>query len=151
MFKIHTNDGVTSRVDLSDEDQAKLWLQRFKQPAFQETITGISVLRKCSGHFRCGQCNRKAHKIVCPTCGNVEDGAVCGTGVQYSLSKPIDFDRVFYYAEHISPDVEAKIRGGERITCFADGVKVSMMVHACQSAARISLTKTGKQRYNPYA
>jgi len=67
------------------------------------------------------------------------------------LSRPTEFERVFYVAERIEPDRDARLRGGERIICFADGVKVSMMVHACQSAVRISLTKTGKQRYNPYA
>jgi len=151
MFKVHTNDGLTTRLDLTDEKQAAEWVQQLKDSKCQESITGISIIRKCSGKPRCPSCNRKLQDVRCPSCHQPVDNVICGTGVQYSLSRPAEFERVFYVAERIEPDEDARLRGGERIICFADGVKVSMMVHACQSAARISLTKTGKQRYNPYA
>lgn len=150
MFKIHTNDGITSRIDLSDADQAREWLERLGKSSFQKTITGMSVLRKCNGVFRCSSCNKKFRHITCPACGRQENEAHCRTGVQYSLSKPIDFRDQFYYPERIEPNHEAHIRGGERIVCFVDGVRIVMMAHANQSAVRFSLAKVGKQMYNPY-
>jgi hypothetical protein len=149
LFKIHTKDGITSRVDLSNAERAIHWIQRLKEDSFQNNITGVSVLRKCEGQFRCPSCNKKIQQSSCRLCGRSHHETVCGTNVQYSLSKPIGFQNVFYYVEHIEPDVKSRSHGGERITCFADGVKIVVMVHANQSAARITLTKTGKQIYNP--
>ena len=118
MLKIHTNDGKTARVDLEDEGQAKEWLQRLSDPAFQERITGMTV----------------AHR-----------------GVQYSLPRPLGFREILYLAEHVSPDPERKIKGGERVTCIAGDVRATVMVHRAQRAARVSLLRTGKQRFNPMA
>jgi predicted RNA-binding Zn-ribbon protein involved in translation (DUF1610 family) len=149
LFKIHTNDGLTSRIDLSDEAQAAEWVERSKDPSFQEKITGISIIQKCLGHFKCPKCG-KSNRLVCSHCGQPAQETACGTGIQYSLSKPSDFDKTYYLVERIEPDAQRKIRGGERITCFVGNVKLAMMVHSAQSSARVTLFNTGKQRYNPY-
>ena len=117
MLKVHTNDGLTSRIDLEDEEQAEQWLARLKDPRFQASITGLTVA------FR---------------------------GVQYSLPRPVGFSDVFFLAEHVSPDEVRKIKGGERVFCFSDNVRIGMMVHKAQRAVRITLSKTGRQRFSPY-
>ena len=86
---------------------------------------------------------------MCSNCGHPSKEVTCGTGVQYSLSRPNGYDQVFYLAEHIEPDASIKLRGGEKITCFAGDARVALMAHAGQPAVRITLLKTGKQRYNP--
>lgn len=148
MFKIHTRDGRTAKVDLTDADQAREWLQRFKDTGFQQNITGISVVQRCGGRVRCPNCNRAA-RLVCSNCGHSNNPVTCKTGVQHSLSRPRDFRRVFYHIEYVEPNAEIRLRGGEKIVCFADGVRTTMMSHAGQPAARITLLKTGNQRYNP--
>lgn len=118
MLKIHTNGGTTHRVDLDDEEQARQWLEKLQEPAFQSAITGLTL----------------AHR-----------------GVQYSLPLPRGFSRSHLHAELIQPDPDKKIKGGERIVCAADDIRVSIMVHRAQRAARVAVLKTGKQRYNPMA
>lgn len=148
MLKIHTRDGATTNLDLKDENQAKEWLRRIKQTAFQESVTGITILQKCSGKFRCPQCNR-SRRLVCSYCGRREDRACCDKSIQYSLPRPDGFGQIFYHAEDILPEPMKHIRGGEKITCFVDDIRATLMVHREQPAARVSLLKTGKQRYNP--
>jgi hypothetical protein len=70
-------------------------------------------------------------------------------GVQYSLTRPKGFNRVFFFAEVVEADPELKIKGGERITAQMDETKISLMVHNSQRAARLSAMKTGKLRFNP--
>jgi hypothetical protein len=43
VLKVHTKDGLTSRIDLEDEEQAKEWFARLKEPDFQEGITGLTI------------------------------------------------------------------------------------------------------------
>lgn len=43
MLWVHTADGATARVDLEDEEQARQWLQRLQDPAFNRTVTGLAV------------------------------------------------------------------------------------------------------------
>jgi len=71
------------------------------------------------------------------------------TGVQYSLSRPDGYGDVFYVADHVESEEGSKVRGGERITCFAGETRVAMMVHKGQPSVRVTLLRTGKQRYNP--
>lgn len=71
-------------------------------------------------------------------------------GVLYSFSKPEGFHSASFLAETIPADQERKIKGGERILCFADGVRLGVMVHREQKAVRITLAKTGRQRFNPF-
>lgn len=70
-------------------------------------------------------------------------------GVQYSLPRPRGFNTLSYLAEYVAPDSSKKLKGGERVTCFADDVRVGLMVHKEQRAVRITLTKTGRQRFSP--
>jgi len=149
MLKIHTSDGKTHRVDLSDEEQAKHWLSLLKSSNFQEEVTGVSVVQDCHGRIRCSNC-KKPGKLVCQACGqNVPSNSNTKTGVQYSLSRPDGFDSVFYEVELISPEIGSKIRGGEKVTCFVGNLRATMMVHAGQPSVRVTLLKTGKRRYNP--
>jgi len=68
-------------------------------------------------------------------------------GVSYSLPKPDGFDGVFLFAESIIPD--GRIKGAERIICHAGNVGVVLTAHNGQKAARVNVTRQGKQRYNP--
>jgi hypothetical protein len=70
-------------------------------------------------------------------------------GVQYSLPTPPGFGRVFLFAEQLKPNGAQRFKGGERIVCQADDVRVTLMVHEAQRAARMSLSKIGTQCYNP--
>ncbi len=151
MLKIHTNDGKTHRVDLADEHQAREWLARLKRRDFQESITGISVIQDCQGRLRCPNCKRAGH-LFCRGCDTaVPSESYTRTGVQYSLSRPDGYGPAFYTAEHIEAAPDSKVRGGERINCFIGDSRVTMMVHKGQPSVRITLLKTGKQRYNPFS
>lgn len=70
-------------------------------------------------------------------------------GVQYSLPKPDGFETTFLYAEPILPN--GKIKGGERIICHSGDVGIVLMAHNGHRAARVNVTRQGKQRYNPLA
>ncbi len=147
MIKINTCDGRTELLDLGNEQQAKEWLKILKRLDFQKKITGVSVVQRCNGHFKCSRCNRS--QLVCSNCGQPAHKTVCNTGVQYSLSKPIGFDKAIYHIEQIKPDEKTKTRGGEKVTCLVGDIKATLMIHACQPAAKISLVKVGKQRFDP--
>lgn len=71
-------------------------------------------------------------------------------GVSYSLVRPIGFSQVFFLAEEVAQDPDSKIKGGERITCFADNLRLGVMVHRAQRSVRVAATKVGKQRFNPF-
>jgi len=71
-------------------------------------------------------------------------------GVSYSLVRPTGFSDVFFLAEDVAADPESKIKGGERITCFVDNLRLGLMVHQAQRSVRVSVAKVGRQRYNPY-
>lgn len=116
MLKVHTSDGLTIKVDLSDRVQAKIWLEKLKNPAYQASLSGLTITCK---------------------------------GAQYSLPRPRGFNNIFFHAESIEPDEEHRVKGGERIMCVFDDVRLAMMVHNSQPAARVSIFKTGKQRFNP--
>lgn len=65
-------------------------------------------------------------------------------GVQYSLPRPAGFNGIVYLAEPVNAG-----RGGERLVCQAEAIRATIMVHQEQRAARFSLFKIGRQRYNP--
>lgn len=116
MLKVHTSDGLTSRINLENEEQAKAWLSRLSDPRYQENITGLTIAYR---------------------------------GVQYSLSRPQGFTRLNFLAEQVQPDPKGKVKGGERIFCFSDEVRIGLMVHKEQRAVRVSLVKIGKRRFSP--
>lgn len=70
-------------------------------------------------------------------------------GVLYSLSRPEGFRVISLQAEPVSPVESKGIKGAEKIICFADDVRIEMIVHKRQRAVRINLSKIGKQRFNP--
>lgn len=70
-------------------------------------------------------------------------------GEQYSLSRPAGFTKLFLSAEMLSEEAERRFKGGERIVCQADGVRLSAMIHHGQRAVRLTLVKTGELAYNP--
>lgn len=74
---------------------------------------------------------------------------VSHAGVQYSIPRPTGFEPVSFLAEHLEPNGDRRIKGGQRITLLAGDVRASVMVHREQRAARVSLLRIGKQRYNP--
>lgn len=70
-------------------------------------------------------------------------------GVQYSLPRPTGFKRLWLFAESLDPDTDQRFKGGERIVIQADDMRVVLMAHDAQRAARVSLSKPGTQCYNP--
>lgn len=120
MLRIHTKDGRTTHVDLKDEEQARRLLLKFKSQQFQQTISGISLVQRHNG-----------------------------TSVQYTLPRPEDFGTVFYHAEDAPPNPNTKFKGGEKIVCFVDDVRLTLLVHNEQHSIRIAVKKMGKHTFNP--
>ena len=151
MFRFNTSDGDTFKLDTQDEEQAKRLLRLLKDHSFQQKVTGITVLKRYTRRHRCPdpRCKRPA-KLVCPTCGEIDDGGVFTyTGVQYTLLRPEGFDKVSFSAESLDKEDDTSMKGGERLVCFAGDVQVTIMAHAQQPSTRITLRRIGKQRYNP--
>ena len=146
MFKVHTKDGKTTPVDMSTEEKKNEWLKRFKSREFQESITGITIVKRCGGKMKCGNCG-KAAATKCGNCGKEQENAKCTTGVQFSLSRPVNMVDVFYQLEVV--EAEGRVHGGEKIICFAGDSSITLMSHAKQPASRVVLAKIGKRRYNP--
>lgn len=133
MLKIHTSDGQTHRVDLSDPEQARSWLKRLAREGFQASIKGVSLVERHPVRGQCQECGAEAGRSV---------------GVQYSVTRPDDFKSVFFQVEAVPP--HGRVKGGERVVVFVDDVRLTLMAHHSQPAARIQVSKVGKQRFNPY-
>jgi hypothetical protein len=131
VLKIHTADGQTHSIDLQDSKQAKMWLAKLSRDEFQATMQGISLVERHCVRVRCTACGESSGRDI---------------GVQYSVTRPDDARRVFMHAEWVEPD--GKIKGGERITVFADDHRLTLMAHAGQPAARVTFAKVGKQTFN---
>lgn len=132
MLKIHTADGQTVRIDLSDEAQARELLSKLDSDRYQRTITGASLVETHEAKGRCRACGEKV---------------TCQIGVQYSVSRPQAFRRVEYEVEHM-PETE-RVKGGERIVLFADDMCLTLTAHRSQPSARVTLVTVGKRRYKP--
>jgi hypothetical protein len=130
VLKIHTADGQTHPIDLTDSEQAQLWLARLAREDFQASINGVSLVERHSVRGRCQTCGETAGRDI---------------GVQYSVSRP-HARRVFVHVEAVEPN--GKIKGGERVTLFADDVRLTLMAHASQPASRVTIEKVGKQTFN---
>lgn len=130
MLKIHTTDGQTIRIDLRDPAQAREWLPRLEQDAFQASISGVSVVETHDVRTRCAACGGKGSGQI---------------GVQYSVSRPQGLSGVTYEAERVSNNG----RSGDRVTIFAGDVRLSLMAHESQPSARVQLVKSGKRRFAP--
>ena len=72
-------------------------------------------------------------------------------GVQYSLPRPLGYGDadVFLHGEYLVPVPEKHVKGGTQIICQAGETRVKLMVHQEQRAARVTVARVGKQRYNP--
>jgi len=131
VLKIHTSDGQTHRVDLTDENQACFWMDKLSREDFQATVNGISLV--------------EYHSIgKCQNCGCNFDKSI---GVQYSIPRPYGFKKNFFTAELIEPN--GTVKGGEKVTLFSDNIRIVLMAHKSQPATRISVTKIGNHKYNP--
>lgn len=75
--------------------------------------------------------------------------SILDRGVMYSFSKPLGFRKIGFEIERVEADQEKKIKGGERLVCYADDVRIVLMVHAVQKAIRVSMSKIGKRRFDP--
>ena len=146
MFKINTRDGLTFILDYSKQAESLSIIEKLKSADFQRTITAVSIVEECGKATKCARCGRKA-VVFCTDCGE-DDGAHCNMGVQYSLPRPKDCERVFFLLEDAEAD--SKTKGYERIQCFADGVQIVATVHKSQPSVCVVLHKRGKQRYNPF-
>jgi len=132
LLKIHTIDGDTIRVDLSDEEQAREWLPMLERSDFQSRITGVSLVENHLVTCRCANCNEEATKKI---------------GVQYSVSRPRSFRSIIYEIERIPPS--GAVKGGEKIDLFVDDVRLTLVAHAAQPSARVTVNHVGKRRHSP--
>lgn len=133
MLRVHTADGRTVSIDLRDEEQAQEFLRDLKDSDYQEQIRALTLLQYADA--KCKRC----------------DDTVRWKGLQHTVSRPEGFGRVFFHVEDVQPDPENRIKGGEKIICFADEVRITTMAHRENPAVRFSLKKMGRHRYNPLA
>jgi hypothetical protein len=132
LLRIHTKDGRTRTLDLSDRDEAREWVRLCADSTFQASISGLTL---ASAHRASGDCSHCGARVALPTI------------VQYSVSNPRDFRRVEMTAEDV-PKSEG-VNGGERVIVFADDVRLSTMAHASNPALRIVMSKVGRRKFDP--
>lgn len=96
------------------------------------------------------QARKWIRKLRDPSFNNTVTGlAICHLGVLYTLPRPRDFRQVSLSAELVPADPDRKIKGGERLLCFADETSLALMVHKKQRAVRVTLAKPGRRRFDP--
>lgn len=132
MLRIHTADGKTLAVDLADERQAREWLPRLARADYQRSISGVTLVEEHSARASCPECGARCAGLL---------------GVQYSVTRPQDFRQIAVDAELV--EQSGRIRGGERLTVFADDVRMTIMAHAGQPSVRVLLSKFGRRKFNP--
>jgi hypothetical protein len=132
VLRIHTKDGRTRSLDLSDAEQAREWLRLSGDARFQASVSGVTI---ASGHRSVAECAE---------CGACSDERLT---IQYSVARPQDFRRVEVLVEDV-PRAEG-VNGGERVIVFADDVRLTLMAHAANPAARVVLSKVGHRRFDP--
>lgn len=131
MLKIHTADGQTHPIDLQDAEQAQVWLARLAREDFQASIHGVSLVERHCVRAKCQACGESSGREI---------------GVQYSVSRPDGVRRVFVHVEAV--EAQGRVKGGERVTLFADDMRLTLMAHASQPASRVTIAKIGKQTFN---
>jgi hypothetical protein len=131
VLKLHTADGQTHPIDLNDADQARVWLAKLQREDFQSTIHGVSLVERHCVRGKCQACGEPSGRDI---------------GVQYSVSRPDGVRRVFVHVEAV--EAQGRVKGGERVTLIADDVRLTLMAHASQPAARVTISKVGKQIFN---
>lgn len=131
MLKLHTADGQTHPIDLHDAQQAQVWLARLAREDFQASIHGVTLVE------------RHCVRAKCQACGETSGREI---GVQYSVSRPDGVRRVFMHVETV--EAEGRVKGGERVTVFADDMRLTLMAHTSQPASRVTIARVGKQTFN---
>ena len=132
MIRFHLSDGQTVAVDLSDASEAEAWLRRLQTTKGQAEVSGVTVV--------------ESHPVraLCPGCGSKHQAPFSG---QLSTTRPVGFRNVQLVAEDVEPEGRAK--GGQRVTYYCDDVRLVVMAHAEQPAARVTLAKVGVRRFDP--
>lgn len=75
--------------------------------------------------------------------------SICHDGSTYSISRPKGYRNIIFHPEYIKPKNNGKIKGGFKITCFADDSKLTIMVHR-SNAIKVDLAKIGNQVYSSF-
>lgn len=132
MLRVHTADGRTTTVDLSDERQAADWIRRLARADVARSVTGLTLVETHGASGRCPACAER-HQLP--------------LGLQFSISRPEDFRNVSFDAEHVAPS--GRVRGGDRLLVYADDIRLSVMAHAETPAVRVVVSKPGKRRFDP--
>lgn len=121
MISLHLKDGQTIPLDL--DDGASEFLTKLSRSDFQEQLTAVTVQLKYA---------TKAGEFV----------------TQFSIVRPKGFeDQPWFQVEKVIE--QGRVRGGERLDLFIGEIRVSLMAHGSQPAARISITKLGRRKFNP--
>lgn len=134
MLRVHTADGRTTTVDLSDERQAADWVRRLARADVARSVTGLTLVET---HATSGKCPACAERHQLPL------------GLQFSISRPEDFRAVSFDAERV--EASGRVRGGDRLLVYADDIRLSVMAHAETPAVRVIVSKVGKRRFDPKA
>jgi hypothetical protein len=132
MLRVHTADGRTATVDLSDERQAADWVRRLARADVARSVTGLTLVETHATSGRCPACGVRCQQPL---------------GLQFSIARPEDFRAVSFDAEHV--EAAGRVRGGDRLLIYADDIRLSVMAHAETPAVRVVVSKVGKRRFNP--
>jgi hypothetical protein len=134
MLRVHTADGHTETVDLSDERQASELVRRLARADVARSVTGLTLVETHGAAGRCPACSER-HQLP--------------LGMQFSITRPEDFRSVSFDAERVQPS--GRVRGGDRLLVYADDIRLSVMAHAETPAVRVVVSKPGKRRFDPKA
>lgn len=121
MISLHLKDGQTIPIDL--DDGASEYLTKLSRSDFQEQLTAVTIQLKFA----------------------TKNGEVA---TQFSVVRPKGFEeQSWFQVEKVAE--QGRVRGGERLDLFIGEIRVSLMAHGSQPAARISITKLGRRKFNP--
>jgi len=134
MLRVHTADGRTTTVDLSDERQAADWVRRLARADVARSVTGLTLVETHAASGRCPACAERQQLPL---------------GLQFSISRPEDFRAVSFDAERV--EASGRVRGGDRLLVYADDIRLSVMAHAETPAVRVVVSKVGRRRFDPKA
>lgn len=81
---------------------------------------------------------------------NISGFTITNQGVSYSIPKPRDFGSSFMTIEAVQTEKEKLIKGYERVICHTGDIGISVTTYNSQKAARVDVTRPGRQTYNPY-
>lgn len=121
MVNLHFKDGRTERLDL--EGGTPELLESLGRSDFQDSLTAVTI--------KMGYPSKRGEKYA-----------------QFSVTRPEGFEGVpWFRVETVTP--KGRVKGGERLMLFVGDIRLTMMVHGSQPAARISVAKVGRRVMNP--